>query len=86
MLENWNMTTLRQCAEKAASALAEKRCAESGDMDLAKVADVIEQALSTAAQERKESTQQQMIEGKEGEKAAARERLTQLLSASPAVI
>jgi PAS domain S-box-containing protein len=82
MLENWNMTTLRQCAERIASGLAEKRGVEPGDMDLAKVADVIEQALNTAAREREESTGQRIG----GERAAAQERLTQLLSASPAVI
>jgi len=82
MLENWNMTKLRQCAETAAVALAEKRRAASGDIDLAAVADIIEQVLDTAVQEREEVARQRIAE----EQAAARERLTQLLSASPAVI
>jgi len=76
------MTKLRQCAEMAAVALAEKRRAASGDIDLAAVADIIEQVLDTAVQEREEVARQRIAE----EQAAARERLTQLLSASPAVI
>ncbi len=76
------MTKLRQCAETAAVALAEKRRAARGDIDLAAVADIIEQVLDTAAQEREEAARQRIAE----EQGAARERLTQLLSASPAVI
>jgi PAS domain S-box-containing protein len=76
------MTKLRQCAETAAVALAEKRRAARGDIDLAAVADIIEQVLDTAAQEREEAARQRIVE----EQASAQERLTQLLSASPAVI
>jgi len=76
------MTKLRQCAETAAVALAEKQRAARGDIDLAAVADIIEQVLDTAAQEREEAARQRIAE----EQGAARERLTQLLSASPAVI
>jgi adenylate cyclase len=76
------MTELRQCAETAAVALAEKLRAAPGDVDLAGVADIIEQVLNGAAREQEEATRQRLGEVQ----ATARERLSQLLSASPAVI
>ena len=76
------MTKLRQCAETAAVALAEKRRATPGDIDLAAVADIIEQVLNAAAREQEEAARQRLGEAQ----AAARDRFTQLLSVSPAVI
>ena len=71
------MTELRQCAETAAVALAEKLRAAPGDVDLAGVADIIEQVLNGAAREQEEATRQRLGEVQ----ATARERLSQLLSA-----
>ncbi len=76
------MTELRQCAETAAVALAEKLRAAPDDVDLAGVAHIIEQVLNGAAREQEEATRQRLGEVQ----ATARERLSQLLSASPAVI
>jgi hypothetical protein len=82
VLENWDMTKIRQCAETAAVALTEKRRATLGDIDLAAVADIIEQVLNAAGREQEEAARQRLGEAQ----ATARERLTQLLSVSPAVI
>jgi PAS domain-containing protein len=79
------MTKLRHCAETAAVALAEKLRATAGDVDPAGVADIIEQVLNAAArgQDKQEEAEHERL----GEaQANGRERLTQLLSASPAVI
>jgi PAS domain S-box-containing protein len=72
----------RQCAEMAAAALTEKLRATPGDVDPAGVADIIEQVLNAAAREQEEAEHQRLGEVQ----ANAWERLTQLLSASPAVI
>lgn len=76
------MTKLRQCAETAAVALAENRRATPGDIDLAVVADIIEQVLNAAAREQEQAARQRLGEAQ----ATVQERLTQLLSVSPAVI
>jgi len=76
------MTKLRQCAETAAVALAENRRATPGDIDLAAVADIIEQVLNAAAREQEQAARQRLSEAQ----ATVQERLTQLLSVSPAVI
>jgi len=76
------MTKLRQCAETAAVALAENRRATPGDIDLAAVADIIEQVLNAAAREQEQVARQRLGEAQ----ATVQERLTQLLSVSPAVI
>jgi PAS domain S-box-containing protein len=76
------MMELRQCAETAAVALAEKRRASLGDIDLAAVADIIEQVLSASSRKHEEADCQRLGEAQ----ATARARLTQLLSVSPAVI
>jgi PAS domain S-box-containing protein len=70
------MMKLRQCAETAAVALADKLRATPGKVDCAAVADIIEKVLNAAARGQEEAEQQ----------ANGWERLTQLLSASPAVI
>jgi PAS domain S-box-containing protein len=70
------MMKLRQCAETAAVALAEKLRATSGKVDCVAVADIIEQVLNAATREQEEAEQ----------KANGWERLTQLLNASPVVI
>jgi PAS domain S-box-containing protein len=76
------MTKLRQCAETAAVALAEELRATPGDIDPAAVADIVERVLNAAAREQEEAARQYLGEAQ----ATARERLTQLLSVSPAVI
>ena len=76
MLKKLDITELRNCAETAAVALAEEWRATPGDINLARVAGTIEQVLNAATREQKEGEQQ----------ANGWERLTQLLSASPAVI
>jgi adenylate cyclase len=76
------MTEFRECAETTAAAVAEKLSATPGEVDRAGVADIIEQVLGQAAREQEEAAQQRIGEAQ----ATAREQLTQLLSASPAVI
>ena len=76
------MMELRDYAETAAAALAGKLRVSLGEVDRAGAADIIEQVLGTAAQEQEEAARERIDE----EQAAARGRLTQLLSASPAVI
>ena len=76
------MTEFRECAEKAAATLAEKLRATPGELDQAGVADSIEQALNAVARKQEEHARQRNGEAQ----AAAQDRLTQLLSASPAVI
>jgi PAS domain S-box-containing protein len=72
----------RQCAETAAAALTEKLRATPGEVDPAGLADIIQQVLNVAAREQEEAEHQRLGEAQ----ANAGERLTRLLSASPAVI
>ena len=76
------MTKLRQCAETAAVALAEKLRGTPGDIDPGAIADIMEQVLNAAARAQEEAVRQRLTEAQ----ATAGERLTQLLSVSPAVI
>jgi PAS domain S-box-containing protein len=76
------MTELKDYVETAAAAVAGKLRVSLREVDRAGVADIIEQVLGTAAREQEEAARQRMDE----EQAAAQGRLTQLLSASPAVI
>jgi PAS domain S-box-containing protein len=76
------MTKLRQCAETTAVALAEKLRGTPGDINLAAVADIIEQVLNASAREQEEAARQRLSEAQ----VTARERLMHLLSGSPAVI
>ena len=48
------MTTLRECADMAAAALAEKVRASKGNIDAKAIADVIETVLNEATSEREE--------------------------------
>ena len=72
----------RQCAETAAAVLTEKLRATPGEVDPAGLADIIEQVLNAAAREQEETEHQRLGEAQD----IAGERLTQLLSVSPAVI
>ena len=76
------MTTLRECADTAAAALAEKVRASKGNIDAKAIADVIETVLNEATSEREEGARQRL----DDLQASMQERLTRLLDASPAVI
>ena len=76
------MTTLRECADTAAAALAEMLRASKGKVDTRAVADVIETVLNEAASEREEGARR----GLDDLQASMQERLSRLLDASPAVI
>ena len=65
----------------AAAALTEKLRATPGDVDLAGVADIIEQVLNAVTRTREETDEQRL-----GEAQANARGGTQLLNASPAVI
>jgi hypothetical protein len=58
MLKKLDITELRNCAEKAAVALAEELRATPGDINLATVAGTIEQVLNAATREQEEAEQQ----------------------------
>ena len=76
------MTTLRECADTAAAALAEMLRSAKGAVDTAAVADVIEQVLNQATSETEEGAQRRLVDLQ----ASMQERLTRLLEAAPAVI
>ena len=76
------MTTLRECAEAAATALTKKLRKSRGEVDEAAVADIIENVLSQATKERDKGEKKRLIDLE----ASMQERLTRLLDASPAVI
>ena len=76
------MTTLRECADTAAAALAEKVRASKGNIDAKAIADVIETVLNEATSEREEGARRRL----DDLQASMQERLTRLLYASPAVI
>jgi adenylate cyclase len=76
------MTTLRECADTAAAALAKKLRATPGKIDTAALADVIEEVLNQATNEREAGEQKRLVDLE----ASMQERLTRLLDASPAVI
>ena len=76
------MTTLRECANTAAVALVEKLRASRGKLDTEALADVIEQVLNRATNEREEGVERRLVDLQ----ASMQERLTRLLDASPAVI
>ena len=76
------MTTLRECADTAAAALAEKLRASKGNIDAKAIADVIETVLNEATSEREEGARRRL----DDLHASMQERLTRLLDASPAVI
>jgi PAS domain S-box-containing protein len=76
------MTTLRECADTAAAALAEKLRAANGKFDTKAIAEIIETVLNEAASEREEGAQRRLADLQ----ASMQERLTKLLDASPAVI
>lgn len=76
------MTTLRECAETAAAALAKKLRASPGKVDTASVADIIEQVLNEATHEQEEGARKRLVDLQ----ASMQERLTRLLDVSPAVI
>jgi PAS domain S-box-containing protein len=76
------MTTLRECADTAAAALAEMLRAGKGDVDREAVAAVIEGVLNEAASEREEGAERRLVDLE----ASMQKRLTRLLEASPAVI
>ena len=76
------MTTLRECADTAAAALAEKVRASKGNIDAKAIADVIETVLNEATSEREEGARRRL----DDLQASMQERLTRLLDASPAVI
>jgi uncharacterized protein YdeI (YjbR/CyaY-like superfamily) len=75
------MTTLIECADTAAAALAEKVRASKGNIDAKAIADVIETVLDEATSEREEGARQRL----DDLQASMQERLTRLLDASPAV-
>jgi 16S rRNA C967 or C1407 C5-methylase (RsmB/RsmF family) len=76
------MTTLRECADTAAAALAEKVRAAKGNIDAKAIADVIETVLNEATSEREEGARRRL----DDLQASMQERLTRLFDASPAVI
>jgi PAS domain S-box-containing protein len=76
------MTTLRECADAAAAALAAMLRAGKGDVDKEAVAAVIEGFLNQAASEREEGAERRLVDLE----ASMQMRLTRLLEASPAVI
>ena len=76
------MTTLRECADTAAAALAEMLRGAKGEVDTAAVAEVIENVLNQATSETEEGAQRRLVDLQ----APMQERLTRLLDASPAVI
>ncbi len=76
------MTTLRECADTAAAALAEKLRAAKGKLDAKAIADVIETVLNEATSEREKGERRRLVDLQ----ASMQERLTKLLDASPAVI
>ena len=76
------MTTLRECADTAAAALAEKVRASKGNIDAKAIADIIETVLNEATSEREEGARRRL----DDLQASMQERLTRLLDASPAVI
>jgi PAS domain S-box-containing protein len=76
------MTTLRECAEAAATALTKKLRKSRGEVDEAAVADIIENVLSQATKERDKGEKKRLVDLE----ASMQERLTRLLDASPAVI
>jgi len=76
------MTTLRECANTAAAALAEKLRASRGNVDTDAVADIIEAVLNQATSEQEEGVERRLVDLE----ASMQKRLTRLLDASPAVI
>jgi len=76
------MTTLRECANTAAAALAEKLRASRGKIDTNAFADVIEEVLNQATSEQEEGAERRLVDLE----ASMQKRLTRLLDASPAVI
>ncbi|MGH6824185.1 PAS domain-containing protein [Methyloceanibacter sp.] len=76
------MTTLRECADTAAAALAEKLRASKGKVDAKAIAEIIETVLNEATSERDKGAQRRLVDLQ----ASMQERLTRLLDASPAVI
>lgn len=71
------MTTLRECADTAAAALAEKLRAAKGKLDTKAIADVIETVLNEASSEREEGERRRLVDLQ----ASMQERLTKLLDA-----
>ncbi len=76
------MTTLRECANTAAAALAEKLRASRGNIDTGTFADIIEAVLNQATSEQEEGAERRLVDLE----ASMQKRLTRLLDASPAVI
>ncbi|MGB6702639.1 hypothetical protein [Methyloceanibacter sp.] len=54
------MTTLRECADTAAAALAEKVRASTGNIDAKAIAEVIETVLNEATSEREEGARRRL--------------------------
>jgi adenylate cyclase len=76
------MTTLRECANTAAAALAEKLRASRGNIDTDAFADIIEAVLNQATSEQEDGAGRQLVDLE----ASMQKRLTRLLDASPAAI
>jgi PAS domain S-box-containing protein len=76
------MTTASEYARNAAAALHESLNITPGDFDVDSASAVIEKVIKDATRERESRSRRQLSEMK----AAAQERLVQLLSSSPAVI
>lgn len=71
------MTTLRECADTAAAALAEKLRDAKGKIETKAIADVIETVLNEATSEREEGERRRLVDLQ----ASMQERLTKLLDA-----
>ena len=76
------MTTLKECADTAAAALAEKLRSSKGNVDTKAIAEIIEGVLNRATSERDEGERRRLVDLQ----VSMQERLTRLLDASPAVI
>lgn len=76
------MTTLRECAEAAAAALAVELTASGGKVDAAAIAGIIEKVLNDATQDTEDGARKRFADLE----ASMQNRLTRLLDASPAVI